>query len=161
MDHGSNLSVKRMVNRKPEGEEPVHIRNFCYPNDYAAVYKLWAEAGSGIHLRISDEPQEIEKKIQRDPDLFLIAEIDRQIVGSVLGGFDGRRGMVYHLAVNQTYRHRGIGTRLMEELESRLRAKGCVRYYLLVTKDNPSAMKFYEDLGWERMDLHIYGKNII
>ena len=105
----------------------------------------WQHAGSGIHLRRSDEPDEIKKKLQRDPDLFLVAEVNGRMVGSVLGGFDGRRGMVYHLAVDHNYRQLGIGTDLMDELERRLRDKGCIRYYLLVTWDNEQAIHFYEN----------------
>jgi ribosomal protein S18 acetylase RimI-like enzyme len=139
----------------------VEIREFRYPEDYPAVYKLWSEAGAGIHLRRSDEPGEIAKKIGRDPDLFLLAVSDGQIVGSVLGGFDGRRGMVYHLAVAEAFRQRGIGADLMGVLEKRLREKGCIRYYLLVTKDNSSAIRFYENLGWKQMDdLFLYAKDI-
>jgi ribosomal protein S18 acetylase RimI-like enzyme len=139
---------------------PPSIREFRYPDDYAAVRALWETAGPGIHMRRSDELQEIQKKLQRDPDLFLLAEQDGRVIGSVLGGFDGRRGMVYHLAVGAEYRRRGIGERLMEELEKRLRAKGCLRFYLLVTCDNEEAIGFYEKRGWEKMDLHIYGKDI-
>lgn len=138
----------------------VTLRTFQYPDDYAAVYHLWQNAGDGIHLRRSDEPQEIEKKLQRDPDLFLLAEIDGKIVGSVLGGFDGRRGMMYHLAVDDAYRHRGIASRLVDELEDRLRKKGCIRYYLLVTTDNEAAIRFYEGRGWERMELYAYAKSL-
>jgi ribosomal protein S18 acetylase RimI-like enzyme len=136
------------------------IRPFQYPQDYPAVYDLWAHAGTGVQLRKSDEPAEIEKKLARDPDLFLVAEADGKIIGTALGGFDGRRGMVYHLAVDAAYRQRGIGTQLMNELEARLKAKGCIRYYLLVTKENDAAMKLYEELGWQKMDLAVYGKNI-
>lgn len=141
-------------------DESVHIRLFRYPDDYETVYALWAQAGSGIHLRRSDEPREVLKKLQRDPDLFLVAESGGLIVGVVLGGFDGRRGMMYHLAVAQEYSQRGIGTALMAKLEQRLRAKGCIRYYLLVTKDNGRAIRFYEARGWQLMDLHTYGKDL-
>lgn len=136
------------------------IRDFRYPADYPAVIDLWQNAGPGIHVRRSDQPEEVERKLQRDPDLFLIAEADGKMVGAVLGGFDGRRGMMYHLAVADSHRRQGIGLALMEELERRLRAKGCIRYYLLVTKDNESAMKFYEDYGWQRMPLFAYGKDL-
>jgi ribosomal protein S18 acetylase RimI-like enzyme len=140
---------------------PVVIREFQFPEDYPAVFKLWSEAGPGIHLRRSDELAEVAKKLQRDPDLFLLAESEGQIIGSVLGGFDGRRGMVYHLAVAEAFRQRGIGADLMEELEARLQEKGCIRYYLLVTKDNRTAVSFYEKLGWKQMDdLFLYGKDI-
>ena len=136
------------------------IRNFIYPQDYPAVYALWGNAGPGIHLRRSDEPQEVEKKLQRDPDLFLVAEQDGRIVGSVLGGFDGRRGMMYHLAVDPSHRQNGIGALLMDELEWRLRQRGCIRYYLLVTQDNEAAIRFYEARDWQRLDLFVYGKDL-
>lgn len=140
--------------------EKVRIRTFRYSDDYPAVYRLWQSAGPGIHAGRSDSPDEIEKKLQRDSDLFLIAETDGRIVAAVLGGYDGRRGMMYHLAVAQEYRRRGIGEALMAELEGRLRQKGCRRYYLLVTRDNQEAMRFYESRGWVRMDLYAYGKDL-
>jgi ribosomal protein S18 acetylase RimI-like enzyme len=99
--------------------------------------------------------------LERDADLFMVAEADGKIVGSVLGGFDGRRGMMYHLAVAREYRQQGIGALLVDELERRLRAKGCIRYYLLVTKDNLEAIRFYEQRGWMRMDLYAYGKDLL
>ena len=138
----------------------VSIRVFSFPDDYPAVYALWENAGTGIQLRRSDQIEEIAKKLERDPDLFLVAEIEKQIVGSVLGGFDGRRGMMYHMAVRMENRRQGIALRLMEELERRLREKGCIRYYMLVTEDNQEAIQFYEAYGWERMDLFAYGKDL-
>jgi ribosomal protein S18 acetylase RimI-like enzyme len=135
------------------------IREFRHPEDYPAVIDLWSQSGPGVHVGRSDELQEIEKKLQRDPDLFLLAEADGRVIGSVLGGYDGRRGMVYHLAVSGPYRQLGIGQALMNALEERLRAKGCLRCYLLVARGNPAA-QFYEQRGWELMDLHIYGKNL-
>jgi ribosomal protein S18 acetylase RimI-like enzyme len=140
----------------------VSIREFHYPEDFPAVRLIWETAGPGIHLRRSDEPDEIQKKLQRDPDLFLIAEENGRIVGTVIGGFDGRRGMVYHLAVDEFYRKQGIGKLLMDELEHRLIAKGCIRCYLLVTGENESAMRFYENRGWSQMDnIYTYGKDLV
>ncbi len=136
------------------------LREFRYPEDYAAVYALWQTAGPGIHVRRSDESEEIARKLERDPDLFLLAENHGEVIGSVLGGFDGRRGMMYHLAIAEQYRQHGIASALVDELERRLRAKGCIKYYLLVTVDNDSAIRFYERRGWERMELYIYGKDL-
>lgn len=140
--------------------EPVTIREFSFPEDYPTVYALWENAGQGIHLRRSDEADEILKKIQRDPDLFLLAEMDGAVVGTVIGGFDGRRGMMYHLAVAPKHRRKGIAALLVEELERRLRRKGCLRYYLLVDHDNHEALEFYKKHGWERMDLLAMAKNL-
>jgi ribosomal protein S18 acetylase RimI-like enzyme len=137
------------------------IRPFQYPQDYPAARQLWENAGPGIQLRRSDDPDEIKKKVEHDPDLFLVAELDGRLVGTVIGGFDGRRGMVYHLAVDGQQRRQGIGEMLMDELEARLKARGCIRSYLLVTVENSAAMRFYEKRGWKIMDqVRTYGKDL-
>ena len=134
------------------GDEQVQVREFRYPEDYSAVRSLWENSGPGIQLRRSDEPEEIQKKLQRDPDLFLVVESAGKIIGTVIGGFDGRRGLIYHLAMDAAFRRQGIGTLLMDEVEGRLKAKGCIKCYLLVTTENKAAMRFYEARQWERMD---------
>ena len=137
------------------------IRPFIFPDDYEEVYALWENAGDGIHLRISDELAEIKKKVARDPDLFLVAQADDLIIGAVMGGFDGRRGMMYHLAVAHEYRRNRLANILVDALEEKLKEKGCIRYYLLVTKDNEEAIAFYESRDWENMDdLYAFAKNL-
>ena len=139
----------------------IQFREFCFPSDYEAVYRLWGSIEKGVHIGRSDTPAEIEKKIARDPDLFLVAESDGEIIGSVIGGFDGRRGLIYHLAVAAAFRGKGVGSRLMDEVEARLRAKGCLKCYLLVTTDNPDAESYYQQRGWQPMDtIHLFGKEL-
>src|SRR5574341_263534 len=137
------------------------IREFHFPEDYDSVLSLWKSIEKGVHVGRSDTLIEIEKKIARDPDLFLIAEKHGAIVGSVLGGFDGRRGLIYHLAVAASFRGMGIGSRLMDEVESRLRAIGCLKCYLLVTLDNSEVGLYYQRRGWQHMhDIRLYGKEL-
>jgi ribosomal protein S18 acetylase RimI-like enzyme len=139
----------------------VQIREFCFPADYPQVESLWASMDKGVRLGRSDTPEEIQKKIARDPDLFLVAEENGRIIGTVIGGYDGRRGLLYHLAVNAPFRGRGIGSRLMDEIEARLRAKGCLRCYLMVLVDNEEAMRYYKKRGWENMGhVQTYAKNL-
>jgi ribosomal protein S18 acetylase RimI-like enzyme len=138
----------------------MYIREFVFERDFQAVLDLWRMSGPGIQHSPSDEPEEIKKKLKRDPDLFLVAEQDTSIVGTVLGGFDGRRGIVYHLAVMPSKRRKRIGQMLMKELEKRLQQKGCLKYYLLVTRDNQHALAFYQNIGCEVMDLYVLGKVI-
>jgi ribosomal protein S18 acetylase RimI-like enzyme len=138
---------------------PVNVRTFKFPDDYAPVVDLWERSGPGVHVGRSDTPDEIAKKIQRDPDLFLVADFQEEIIGVVMGGYDGRRGMIYHLAVDKEYRQIGVGTALMETLEDRLREKGCLRSYLMVRKDN-AATQFYEKQGWQALDIFMFGKDI-
>jgi len=141
----------------------IQIREIRFPADYEQVQRLWTGIEKGVRIGRSDTPAEIEKKLSRDPDLFLVAESDGTIIGSVLGGFDGRRGLIYHLAVAAEYRTNGICTRLMDEVESRLRAKGCLKSYLLVTVDNPEAEAYYKHRGWQYMghQVHLLGKELV
>jgi ribosomal protein S18 acetylase RimI-like enzyme len=134
------------------------IRPFNFPEDYPAVVELWEHAGPGVHVGRSDTLAEISKKVQRDPDMFLVAEADGRLIGSVIGGFDGRRGMIYHLAVAVEYRQQGIGAALMDEVERRLKAKGCLKSYLLVVAGNEDAVRYYQKRGWQEMDVTIMGK---
>lgn len=140
----------------------VSLREFHHPRDYQALLELWNEIEKGVHVGRSDAPEEIEKKVQRDPDLFLVAEADDRIVGSVIGGYDGRRGLIYHLAVARDFRQLGVGSRLLDEVEARLRAKGCLKCYLMVTLDNPEVEEFYKKRGWHFMDyVRPYGKDLL
>ena len=139
----------------------MQIREFSFPEDYSQVKNLWASMEKGVSLGRSDTSEEIQKKLMRDPDLFLVAEEDGQIIGTIIGGFDGRRGLIYHLAVAAAFRRRGIGSLLMDEVESRLHSKGCIRCYLMVTADNPDGMRYYERRGWEHMNAVVtYAKNL-
>ncbi len=137
------------------------IREFRAEDDYLRAVQLWQGMEKGVRVGASDAFVEIEKKLLRDPDLFLVAELDGQMIGTVIGGFDGRRGFIYHLAVDRSYRAQGVGGRLMDEVEARLRAKGCRRCYLFVTPDNAEAMRYYEKRGWTLMDIVPYAKDLV
>ena len=140
----------------------IRIREFRFPADYEPVYELWKSIEKGVHVGRSDTLVEIEKKIARDPDLFLVAESDGTIIGSVIGGYDGRRGLIYHLAVAASFRGKGIGSCLMDEVESRLRARGCLKCYLMVIEGNREAEKYYQQRGWQHMDtVRLYGKELL
>ncbi len=136
----------------------VVIREFLFPDDYARLVEIWKASGPGVNFARSDTPEEIQKKLNYSPDLFLVAEVSNSIIGSVIGGFDGRRGMVYHLAVEPNMRKQGVGKALMAEVETRLKAKGCIKSYLMIMPENPSVIDYYKELGWYKMDVFIMGK---
>ena len=136
------------------------LRPFDLARDYEAVLALWRHAGPGVSLSASDSREALALKLTRDPDLFLVAEDAGQIIGTIIGAFDGRRGMVYHLAVAPEHRHRGVGTQLLTAVEKRLRERGCRRCYLMVLPENTSAQEFYRRQGWEIMPVYLMGKEL-
>jgi ribosomal protein S18 acetylase RimI-like enzyme len=136
----------------------ISLREFDFDRDYTLARDLWVRSEPGIHLGLSDEPDEIRKKLERDPGLFLVAEADGSLIGTVIGGYDGRRGLVYHLAVEPAYQQQGVGTTLMDEVERRLRALGCIRAYLMIVQGNEEVCQYYEARGWGKIPVMTYGK---
>jgi ribosomal protein S18 acetylase RimI-like enzyme len=136
----------------------MQIREFDLERDYAAALVLWQASGPGVGVGVSDTREALALKLARDPDLFLIAEADGRLIGTVIGGWDGRRGMVYHLAVAAEARRAGVGTALMREVERRLQAKGCRKAYLLIVPGNEDVVNFYEANGWRRKPVTLLDK---
>ena len=124
------------------------IREFSFPNDYDQTLTFWRTIEKGMNVGRSDTQQEIQKKLERDPDLFLVAEAANEIVGTIIGAFDGRRGMIYHLAVHKDFREQGVGSSLLLEVEKRLQAKGCLKCLMHVLDENTEAIQFYKNMGW-------------
>jgi ribosomal protein S18 acetylase RimI-like enzyme len=134
------------------------IREFNL-DDYRVVRDLWQAAG--LIFRPGDELEDIKLKLQRDPDLFLVAEEDDEIVGSVIGGWDGRRGWIYHLAVKPKHQRKGIGVRLVREVEKRLGVKGAKKVNAQVYKWNEKSSEFFKAIGYEAQpDLVMIGKQL-
>ena len=90
----------------------MQIREFNIA-DYDGVVRLWKE--SGLIIRPGDDIEGVKLKLQRDPDLFLVFEERNEIIGVVMGAWDGRRGWINHLAVKPNRQRAGIGTALVRE----------------------------------------------
>jgi len=134
------------------------IREFKI-DDYPIVRDLWQAAG--LILRPGDELEDVKLKLQRDSDLFLVAVQDDMIVGSVMGGWDGRRGWIYHLAVKPEHQRKGIGLGLVREVENRLVAKGARKVNAQVYKWNEQSSEFFKAIGYESQpDLIMIGKQL-
>src|SRR5450755_2704223 len=104
-------------------------------DELAAVLRLWHVAGV-TPPSISDSIEGLTRLIREPAAALLVATIDNQIVGSVIGGWDGWRGNIYRLAVTAEYRQRGIARRLVAEISRELIAKGATRLSALVEHEH-------------------------
>jgi ribosomal protein S18 acetylase RimI-like enzyme len=117
------------------------------PRDEAEVVSLWQEAFPNDPPR--NEPSRvIRRKLGVQPQLFLVGSFDGRIVAAVIGGYDGFRGWVHHLAVAAAHRRRGFGRAMVAEVEVRLAALGCPKVNLQVRATNEEVVAFYRRLGY-------------
>lgn len=127
----------------------VSIRVLCAA-DYSSVVHLWQQS-DGVEVAEGDDEDSIAGYLRRNPNLSRVAVEGDDVVGAVLCGHDGRRGLIYHLAVRPDYRGQGLGKRLVEECITGLRACGIRRALILVARDNPSGRDFWAARGFEEI----------
>jgi ribosomal protein S18 acetylase RimI-like enzyme len=118
------------------------------PEDYAAVSVLWHES-DGVEVAEGDDRDSIGAYLDRNRGLSRVIEAEGQIIGAALCGHDGRRGLIYHLAISRQHRGQGLGRRLVEECAAGLRVAGIKRILILVAADNDQGRTFWESLGFE------------
>jgi len=128
-------------------------------SDYEQVYNMWLSCvGMGFN-NVDDSKEGIEKFLKRNPTSCFVAIEDDIVVGAVIAGNDGRRGYIYHLAVNPKYRNNGIGTTLVNNVMNALENLGINKVALLTFKRNEVANAFWEKQGFStREDINYRNK---
>lgn len=117
---------------------------------YIEVIELWKK--TGISVSSSDTKEELEKMYNRNPQLFLLGKMKEKVVGVVMGGFDGRRGYLHHLAIDPEYQKKGYGRLMVDNLIKKFRKLGVHKVHLFIEKNNKEVVKFYQNLGWKIRD---------
>jgi ribosomal protein S18 acetylase RimI-like enzyme len=119
--------------------------------DYEMAVDLWNRA-EGLDVAEGDDRETIRGFLDRNPGLSRVATDGSKIVGAVLCGYDGRRGYIYHLAVDPAYQGRGLARCLIDECIAGLKRVGLQRANILVATDNPRGLGFWRRCGWEHLD---------
>lgn len=122
------------------------IRNY-QDNDSPKLEQLLKD--TGLYYKSLDKKNIFKKKIEHDPDSIIIAEYNKKIVGTVFVIYDPWNSCIYHLGVHPDYRNKGIGNKLMDEAEKRLKAKGIEKITLFVDEENHKAIEFYKKRSWK------------
>jgi len=118
--------------------------------DYEAAVALWRGV-EGIEIAEGDDRESVIQFLKRNPGLSRVAIDGSTIIGVSLCGHDGRRGHIYHLAVDPKYQGLGLGKRLVEECFEGLRELGIQRAIILVANDNSPGREFWLRSGWEEL----------
>lgn len=127
----------------------ITTRAFCAA-DYDAVVQLW-QAAEGVEIAEGDDRETITAYLDRNPGLSRVAIRDTEVAAAVLCGHDGRRGLIYHLAVQVEFRRHGLGQRLVSECLAGLREAGLKRALILVARENAAGREFWLGRGFEEI----------
>jgi N-acetylglutamate synthase len=115
---------------------------------YDAAVKLWAQC-EGVRLGKADEREAVARYLRRNAGLSLVAMDEGRLVGTVLCGHDGRRGILHHLAVAKNCRREGVGKLLATRACENLKACDIDRGWILILANNAPARQFWKALGWQ------------
>lgn len=132
-------------------------------DDYDAIFELWnsTEQSRKALNPVDDSSDGIDRYLKRNPTTCFAAIMDGCIVGVILSGHDGRRGIIHHLCVHPNFRRKGIASRLVAMAEEALQKEGIQKVFGLVFKDNDAANMFWETQGYTaRTNLNYRNKSM-
>ena len=136
--------------------------------DYDGIFRLWdtTEQSRRALNPVDDSREGIERYLKRNPATCFLAvsrngSDDSEIVGVILTGHDGRRGIIHHMCVHPSFRREGIASMLVKKAEEALKKEGISKIFGLVFKDNDIANSFWEKQGYTlRTNLNYRNKSL-
>jgi len=139
------LTLRPRIRLQSVAVSPLTIRE-ARPDDFESIIDFWATIDR--HTSLPDRVEYLQRFHDFSPDLFLVAEVDGRVAGTVIGGWDGWRAQIARLATDPALRRSGIARALVEEIEARLRERGAKRIYALVDQRSAPAIPFWEAAGY-------------
>ena len=132
-------------------------------DDYDALYELWnsTEQSRRALNPVDDSREGIERYLKRNPDTCFAAVREGRVIGVILTGHDGRRGIIHHMCVHPDFRRMGIAGRLVSTAEEALKQEGIRKVFGLVFINNEPANLFWESQGYSlRTNLNYRNKSL-
>lgn len=125
-------------------------------SDYIQARALW-EATPGVGLSAADEPEAIESFLSRNVEMSFVAYEGQTLVGTILCGHDGRRGLIHHLVTASSHRRQTIGSSLLRLGLRALRSANIDKCHLLVFRTNTEGLMFWRAVAaQERTELSVF-----
>ena len=148
------LSGKEM----DEDNSSFSIRKFDI-SDSEIVVNIWKECG--LVRDWNNTELDIQRKLSFQEELFLVGELENQIIATAMFGYDGHRGWLNYFAVALDFQTKGYGKLLLHFGEQKLLELGCAKINLQIRNDNQEAVKFYYKQGYKDDAVVSLGKRLI
>ncbi len=132
-------------------------------DDYDSLLELWnsTEQSRRALNPVDDSREGIARYLKRNPSTCFAAVQGGRIIGVILTGHDGRRGIIHHMCVHPEFRRMGVAARLVSLAEGALKKEGIQKVFGLVFKDNEAGNLFWEKQGYSlRTNLNYRNKSL-
>ena len=126
--------------------------------DNKSLIALWDICN--LTVSWNDPQKDIKRKIDENPDLFFVGEINGQIIASCMAGYDGHRGWIYYLAIHPDHQKKGLAKLIMTHAENNLKSMGCPKINLMVRDTNVSVIDFYKTIGYANDSVCVLSKRL-
>ena len=138
-------------------ESSLLIRPF-QTEDEDALVALWKMCE--LTVSWNNPHKDIARKLQVQPELFLVGILDSSLIATVMGGYEGHRGWINFLAVHPDFRENGYGQEIMNSVETKIREMGCPKINLQIRTGNNKIASFYQKLGFTNDHVVSMGKRL-
>ncbi len=138
-------------------ESSLLIRPF-QTEDEDALVALWKMCE--LTVPWNNPHKDIARKLQVQPELFLVGILDNSLIATVMGGYDGHRGWINYLAVHPDFQRKGYGQEIMNSVENGLREMGCPKINLQIRRGNDKIASFYQNLDFTYDHVVSMGKRL-
>ena len=127
------------------------VRNAAQ-TDLPRIIRVWKR-----NIKTANTPADIADLFHSFKEYFFTAvfvevsgEVSKtKVIGFVGGVIRMRHGHISGIAVDEEYRKKGIGGRLLNTVEKEFLAEGFDKVTLEVQKSNTNAIRFYEKQGYK------------
>ena len=130
-----------------------------HKEDQHDVIDLWIQCN--LVVSSNNPKKDIERKLDVNPELFLVGFFNESLAATCMAGYEGHRGWINYLAVAPQYRRQGVATRMMDAAEKSLTSAGCPKINLQVRTSNKAVIQFYESIGFSNDDVVSLGKRLV
>lgn len=121
--------------------------------DLAAVARIDEAIGGGYRPEVWD--RRVGYYLRRDPDASVVAEVDGEVVGFMLGevrsgefGLEEPTGWLEVLGVDPAHRGKALGRRMAEAMWDHFRSRGATSVRTLVDTTMPEIESFFRSIGF-------------
>lgn len=128
-------------------------------DDWDGIASVW-ENHRGTNP-VDDSPEGLARYLRRNPTTSFVAVDNGRIIGTILAGHDGRRGIFHHVSVLPEYRKQGVGKMLVNSAVEALKKEGILKVLLVVFSDNENGNGFWEHLGFTARNDLVYRNRYI